>query len=133
MKPTIPLAPTDCGVCATSMLLDPALLLPLTIVIPLVTAALGRLPAPWSERSHLLGASLLLITGLTLSVRVFSGESLLWLDLLSADALSALLVAVVVIVGWGGSAYSIGYLRHDVSVGRLDASQQRWFVQWYQL
>lgn len=112
---------------------DLSLLLPITLLLPLVTAIAGRLPAPWSERSHLAGATAVLAAGLGLAVGVFAGGPLLWADLLYADALSALLVAVVVLVGWGGAAYSIGYLRHDVSEGHLVAVQQRWFVQWYQL
>jgi hydrogenase-4 component F len=116
-----------------SLPMDAAALLPLVLVLPLLTAAAGRLPAPWSERAHLLGASALLAACLGLAGRVFGGGPLAAGDLLYADALSALLVAVIGLVGWGGAAYSVGYLRHDVAEGRLAANQGRWFVQWYQL
>jgi hydrogenase-4 component F len=109
------------------------LLLPLTIAVPLVTALLGHLPLPWAERAHALGATVLLVVGGALALTVFGAGPLEWAHSLFADALSALLVAVVVVVGWGGAMYSIGYLRHDVHAGRLDKPQQRWFIQWYQL
>jgi hydrogenase-4 component F len=98
-----------------------------------VTAAAGHCQAPWSERAHLAGASALLLIGLALAVRVFTAGPLLWAGLLYADALSALLVVIVVLVGWGGAAYSIDYLRHDAAAGRLAPAQLRWFVQWYQV
>ena len=114
-------------------MIDAELLLPLLLILPLLTALAGRLPAPWSERSHLAGATALLLVGLLLAARVFGAGPLLLADLLYADALSALLVLAIVLVGWGGAVYSVGYLRHDVQAGRLAPSQCRWFVQWYQL
>ena len=42
-------------------MIDAELLLPLLLILPLLTALAGRLPSPWSERSHLVGATALLL------------------------------------------------------------------------
>jgi hydrogenase-4 component F len=105
----------------------------LLIAAPILAAALGHfLPNRWRDRGQLLGATLTTALGLGLSATVFTsgpiGDGLLYLD-----PLGALLVVVISLVGWGGAAYSIGYLRHDVAVGHLPASQPRWFYVWYHL
>lgn len=109
--------------------------MPLYIVIatPLAAAAAGRFaPGRWSERSQLALATVTLLLALTASIQVFAGgprsEGIFYLD-----ALGALLLAVIGLVGWGGAAYAICYLRHDVAVRRLAPNQPRWFYCWYHL
>jgi len=87
----------------------------------------------WSERAQVIGSSLLLAAAWLLAWRVFTTGPLALDGLLYADALSALLIAVVALVGWGAAVYGVGYLRHDVAEGRLSADQPRWFALWYQL
>src|SRR5713101_751793 len=114
--------------------MSPSLLLILPLVVPLVTAPVAwRLPVRWSERAQVIGSSLLLAAAWLLAWRVFTTGPLALDGLLYADALSALLVAVVALVGWGAAVYGVGYLRHDVAEGRLTADQPRWFALWYQL
>ena len=47
------------------------------------------------------------------------------------DAYSALMVSVVALVSWGGAFYAIGYLRHDVHIGRLAPDQVPRFYLWF--
>src|SRR6266581_3872218 len=114
--------------------ISPSLLVILPLVVPLLTAPVAwRLPVRWSERAQVIGSSLLLAVAWLLAWRVFTSGPLALDGLLYADALSALLVAVVALVGWGAAVYGVGYLRHDVAEGRLSADQPRWFALWYQL
>src|SRR5258708_35395024 len=115
------------------MTIAPSLLLILPLVVPLVTAPVAwRLPVRWSGRAQVIGSSLLLAVAWLLAWRVFTSGPLALDGLLYADALSALLVAVVALVGWGAAVYGVGYLRHDVAEGRLAADQPRWFPLWDQ-
>src|SRR5260370_39156062 len=111
-----------------------SLLLILPLVVRWVTAPVAwRLPVRWSERAQVIGSSLLLAAAWLLAWRVFTTGPLALDGLLYADALSALLVAVVALVGWGAAVYGVGYLRHDVAAGRLTADQPRWFALWDEL
>jgi len=72
------------------------LLLALPLAIPLATALAARLlPDRASEAAQILGATALLLAGLAVALRVAVDGPLLLAGLLYADALSALLVAVV--------------------------------------
>ena len=114
------------------LLITPLLITPL--LIPLLTGVLAwRLPVCWSERVQVAGSTLLLAAAWLLAGRVFSAGPLALDGWLYADALSALLVGVVALVGWGAAVYGVGYLRQDVKDGRLEADQPRWFALWYQL
>ena len=109
-------------------------LLPAVLAIPLVTAAVAwLLPVRWSERAHVLGSLLLVVIAWTVAGRVFTSGPLSLDGVLYVDALSALLLAVVALVGCAAAVYAVGYLRRDVAEGRLQADQPRWFALWYQL
>jgi hydrogenase-4 component F len=113
---------------------SPDLLLIPPLVLPLLTALVAwRLPVRWSERAQVGGSSLLLVACWLLDARVFTAGPLALAGLLYADALSALLLGVVALVGWAAALYGVGYLRADVAEGRLKADQVRWFALWYQL
>lgn len=103
------------------------------VLIPLVAAAVVRvLPTRWVELAQLWFATLALLAAFAAAIRVFTqgdwSEGVLYLD-----PLGALLLAVVALVGWGGAAYAIGYLRHDVAERHLAPDQPRWFYIWYHL
>ena len=105
----------------------------LVVLTPLVAALLGRfLPGRWSDRGQLFGATLASLLALVVVTRVFLAGPIAY-GPFYLDALGALLLAVIALVGWGGAAESIGYLRHDVAARRLAADQPRWFYVWYHL
>jgi hydrogenase-4 component F len=114
--------------------LSPELLLILPLAVPLVTAlAAWRLHGRWSEVAQVGGSTALLAVGWLLAWRVVTAGPLVLDGVLYADGLAALLVAIVVLVGWGAALYGVGYLRHDVAEGHLRPDQPRWFALWYQL
>ncbi|HEY3063006.1 MAG TPA: hydrogenase 4 subunit F [Chloroflexota bacterium] len=116
------------------MLAFPDVLLPMLLAVPLVTGVVAwRLPVRWSERTHVAGSVLLLGTAWSVAGQVFATGPLSLGGWLYVDALSALLLGVVALVGCGAAAYAVGYLRRDVTEGRLQPDQPRWFALWYQL
>lgn len=74
------------------------------------------------------GATLTLVAGLALVVQVFrDGPISEFGDVLYVDALSALLIGVIVAVGWCAALYSVGYLRHDLDHGEAPRDQLGWY------
>lgn len=109
------------------------MLLMLVLGAPLLAALIGRLaPGRWSERGQLALATVAAGLGFAVADRVFTVGPIS-AGPLYLDSLGALLVAVISLVGWAGAVYAIGYLRHDVAVGHLPATQPRWFYLWYHL
>src|SRR5579859_2324788 len=110
------------------------MILLILIAAPLASALLGRFgPRRFAGVAQLLGATLASLIGLSFATRVFTSGPIGDGTLLYLDPLGALLVAVISLVGWGGAAYSVGYLRHDVATGKLLPDQPRWFYLWYHL
>lgn len=96
------------------------------LALPLLTGILCRLVRrPRAvEWCNAIGALLTLAAGLALAARVFARGPVLALnDLLHIDALGALLIAVIVVVGAGAALYSVGYLRHDVAADEVPSAQ----------
>src|SRR5258708_34302491 len=103
--------------------MSPSLLLILPLVVPLVTAPVAwRLPVRWSERAQVIGSSLLLAAAWLLAWRVFTTGPLALDGLLYADALSAFLVALVALVGWGAAVYGERYFGPEGAGGGLTAA-----------
>jgi hydrogenase-4 component F len=109
-----------------------AALLVALLVVPIVTA-LGC----WSVRRlrmveiiNIVGASATLALAATVVVRVARDGAFeaLW-GLLYVDALSALMIGTVAMVGFAASLVSIGYLRHDLSIGHIPLGRRG--VRWY--
>src|SRR3954453_3282652 len=100
------------------------------LAVPLVTGLLCRLaPRPsWIEAINAVGALGTLVIGLRLALTVFTTGPVRAFDaLFYVDALSALLVLIIVVLGALAALYSIGYLRHDVAHGKVPADQLGWY------
>jgi hydrogenase-4 component F len=100
------------------------------LLIPPVTGllcrALRRQGA--AEAVNVAGATLTLVAGLVLAVGVFRDGPVAALgDALYVDALGALLIGVIVVVGWCAALYSVGYLRHDLAQGEVPRDQLGWY------
>ncbi|MCX6021626.1 MAG: hydrogenase 4 subunit F [Chloroflexi bacterium] len=104
--------------------MPPTLLALLTI--PLATAlacwVTGR--SAWLVRIHYSGAAGTLVAGLALAAEVISSGPLMAAGgFFALDALSALLIAVIVTVCFLAALYSVGYLQHDIASDRFPAER----------
>jgi hydrogenase-4 component F len=100
------------------------------LVAPLLAGLLARFAPPnrLAEGPSLLGAVVTCAAGLLLVVEVVAGGTQTAAGgLLFIDALSALLVLVIVLVGLFATVASIGYLRHDVRHGETTPDQVGWY------
>jgi hydrogenase-4 component F len=100
------------------------------LLIPPVTGLLCRLlrRQAATEAINAAGATLTLVAGVALAVRVFrDGPVAAFGDALYVDALGALLIGVIVAVGWCAALYSVGYLRHDLAHGEVPRNQLGWY------
>jgi hydrogenase-4 component F len=100
------------------------------LVAPLVTGFLARLVRRRShaELVNVVGALVMLAVGLTVVLDVVANGPLVAADgILRVDALSALLLLVIVGVGAITAIYSVGYLRHDLAHGETEVDQIGWY------
>jgi hydrogenase-4 component F len=100
------------------------------LIVPPVTGLLCRLLRREEavEAVNVTGATLLLLAGLALALQVFrDGPVGAFGTVLYVDALGALLIGVIVAVGWGAALYSVGYLRHDIAHGEVPRDQLGWY------
>lgn len=80
------------------------------------------------ERVNVTGATITLVAGLVLALQVFrSGPVRAVGGALYVDPLGALLLGVIVVVGWCAALYSVGYLRHDIAHGHVPRDQLGWY------
>ena len=106
------------------------------MLAPLLGAAIGRLlPGRIGEIGQLLASTLVLILAFVSAFAVWTTGPIAFEPIgflsLYLDAYSALMVAVVALVSWGAAFYAIGYLRHDVHIGRLAPDQVPRFYLWF--
>lgn len=108
----------------------PAILIWL-LVIPLI-AALAAIPAYWLggrsrpalETIHMLSVIGVLVLVLSVAGRVLAfGEVSELNNWLRVDALGAIFLIIVGLVGFLAGLYSLGYTRHDLAIGELDAKR----------
>jgi hydrogenase-4 component F len=100
------------------------------LIAPLLAAVSARLsPRPSvSEWVSVAGAVATCAAGLLLVAQVVAdGPQTAAAGLLAADALSALLVLVIVTIGLLATVASVGYLRHDVRHGETSPDQVGWY------
>jgi len=104
------------------------------LTLPLITGMACRLlpRQSWAEGANAAGALGILVAGLALAARVFGGGPASALgELLYVDALGALLIVVIVVVGFLGALYSVGYIQRDVAHGKVPADQVGWYYLGY--
>ena len=112
------------------------MLIYLLLAAPLVTGLLCRVVPGQAtiERVNILGALVTCGAGVALGLRVFmDGPVTARGAFFRVDALSALLILLIAIVGLCAAIYSVGYLRHDVAVGEAPADQLPWYYLGYHI
>jgi hydrogenase-4 component F len=107
-----------------------------TIVLPTLTSIFcvlsqNRRIVEWG---HLVGSILTAGTGLYLVYAVkIAGHIISPNHLFYMDALSAIIVAIISIVGLAAALHSIGYVRNEVTHGVFDLTQVRHYYFWFHL
>ncbi|MDR3438349.1 hydrogenase 4 subunit F [Telmatospirillum sp.] len=114
--------------------------LPLLILCgPLAVAALiFLLPRGSSPRcfefAHLVSISFVLVLSIMIVGQVIDGNQLTAFgDWLYVDALGAVFLMVIGVVGFLTGLYSIGYIRHDLASGALDAGKMKIYYGFFSL
>ena len=102
------------------------------LALPLVIALLSLMV---SNRKILgaisiVGSVTIVLTALLLARQVFAGSSVVWGQFIFIDALSALILSLVAIIGFMVALYSLGYLAHDVREGGVSESRLKWYYFW---
>jgi hydrogenase-4 component F len=99
------------------------------LTAPIVTGLVARLVRRRShaELANVVGALVMLGAGLLVIVDVVANGPLAGGGILYVDALSALLLLVIVTVGTLAAIYSVGYLRHDLTHGETPHDQVGWY------
>ncbi|MCC6177842.1 MAG: hydrogenase 4 subunit F [Chloroflexi bacterium] len=100
------------------------------LLVPLLSGLLARF-APrrqYAEAINVTGAGAMAALGLVVVVDVFAHGPYTAIDgLLYVDALSALVLLVVVTIGLAAAVFSVGYLRHDIAHGETSEDQVGWY------
>jgi hydrogenase-4 component F len=112
-------------------------MLPIWIVaVPILCALISLVPIRprLTERIHLIWSTVTTVAALWLVCSVAAAGPLSGVrHFFYVDALGAIVMAIIAIVGWTASLYSVGYIRHEVHVGALDNRQVRHYYFWYHL
>jgi hydrogenase-4 component F len=105
-------------------------LLLLTLVVPLLTAALGGLGGPRPFKEATMGGGLAVTFGLCLATAnqfLAGGTPAAFADALRVDGLSALVLVLCGFVGLLSGVYGIGYLRRNEARGLITSRKRREF------
>ena len=114
--PAVPIAPLD----AVSLLPAAIFLAPIVSGF-LILAARGRSHRV-AQVIALLTVTLMAVLAFWMAARVVDGAVLTtWANELRVDALSALMVVVVAVIGLAAVIYSVNYLEHEGVVGRISS------------
>ncbi|MCO1601828.1 hydrogenase 4 subunit F [Desulfosporosinus nitroreducens] len=106
----------------------PLILLALPLVIALLSMMVSnrRLLGAIS----IVGSATTVLTALLIARQVFAGSSVVWGQFIVIDALSALILCLVAIIGLMVALYSVGYLAHDIRIGEFSESRVKWYYFW---
>jgi hydrogenase-4 component F len=86
------------------------------------------------EWVHCIGSTLTSLATLLLVRQVVLGGTLIHgAGFFYIDALSAIVIAIIAIVGLTAALHSIGYIRHELKEGVIDHAQFRHYYFWYHL
>ncbi|MEW6401863.1 MAG: hydrogenase 4 subunit F [Chloroflexota bacterium] len=101
------------------------LLIPLILsLLAFAARAFGKASQFIIEGVHLISVTLVLVMSLlTVRAVLFTGPVFGLRDWLHVDALSAIFLLIIGVVGFLVGLYSIGYTRHDLESGELDANK----------
>src|SRR5262245_11840132 len=100
----------------------------LLLVVPLIASLLcvATKSGAWWERLNLAAFALLVPLALKIGADVLTYGSVSALDgFLRADALSALVIGLIVFVALVSTIYAVGYFRHDGRAGKITEAQLR--------
>ncbi len=103
------------------------------LAVPFTTGFLSWLVRPRRLRNgiNVLGATTTLILGSRLALKVFTGGPIRsWSGVLYADALSALVVLIVVVLGFASALYSVGYMNREIREGAVAARRLGRYYLW---
>lgn len=111
------------------------LLVPFALsLIMFATRWLGRKATLLVEAVHVVSISAVLVLGLLVVQGVLVQGSVVSLhDWLHVDALSAVFLGIVAVVGFLVGLYSLGYIRNDVKTGELDEAQVSFYYGLFNL
>lgn len=101
------------------------MLVELLLGIPLITALLCfplKKHARWVETISLVGAGLLLLIAMLISLQVWS-DGPIWYGFWYVDELSVLMLDLIALISLMATAYSINYIRHDQEDHDISLSQ----------
>jgi len=78
----------------------------------------------------IVGSSLIVLTALLIARQVFTGSIVVWGQFIFIDALSALILSLVAIIGFMVALYSLGYLSNDIKEGEVTEGRIKRYYFW---
>ncbi len=106
----------------------PLILLALPLVIALLTVIITN--RKFLGAISIVGSASIVITAFLIARQVFAGSNVVWGHFIFIDALSALILCLVAIIGLMVALYSLGYLDHDIREGEFLESRIKWYYFW---
>jgi hydrogenase-4 component F len=102
------------------------------LALPLVIALLSLITANRRLLGaiSIVGSASIVLTAFIIARQVFAGSNVVWGQLIFIDALSALILCLVAIIGFMVALYSLGYLDHDIRAGEFLESRIKWYYFW---
>jgi hydrogenase-4 component F len=106
----------------------------LLLIVPLAAALACLLPVRQEISEWASGLSAVVTAALGIRLAIDADRHVITAQPgLYVDALSAVLVLVICVVGSVGVLYSLGYVRRETMLGRLQSGQTRWYYLWLNL
>jgi Formate hydrogenlyase subunit 3/Multisubunit Na+/H+ antiporter, MnhD subunit len=102
------------------------------LALPLVIALISLIVADRRLLGVLsiAGSALIVLMALLIARQVYSGSNLVWGKFIYIDALSALIICLVAIIGFLVALFNVGYIAHDIRAGEMLESRIKWYYFW---